>query len=82
MQLINRLVLQLVWQVVRMQLSHGRASKFACVSHCFASTGLHHDAAFLPVLYYPHIPSGVSSVFLHEPASSDAEPDDQAEDDE
>jgi hypothetical protein len=79
MQLINRLVLQLIWQIVRMQLSHGEDSRLARVSYCFAGTGLHHSAAFLCVLC-PDTPSGIPSIFLHEPTSSDPEPYYQAED--
>jgi hypothetical protein len=73
LQLVNGLALQLVRQIVPMQLSHGKESRLACVSHCFAGTKLHHGVAFLPAI----APLGSP----HEPASSDTEPDDQSEDD-
>ena len=80
LQLMNWLTLQLVRHIVPMQLSYRKESRLACVSHRFASTGLHHAAAFLSVLC-PLIPSGIPTIFLYEPASSYPEPDDQAEDD-
>jgi hypothetical protein len=80
LQLMNRFTLQLVWQIVPMQLSHGMESRLACASHRLASTGLRHSSAFLSVLS-PDVLTGASLTFPHKPASSDPEPDDQAEDD-
>ena len=76
LQFMNWLARQLVRQIVRMQLPHRREGWLASVSSRFSGTDLHRGAAFL----CPNIPSGVSSMFLHEPAFSDPEPDDQAED--
>jgi hypothetical protein len=73
---MNWLARQLVRQIVPMQLPHRREGWLASVSSRFSGTDLHRGATFL----CPNIPSGVSSIFLHEPASSDPEPDDQAED--
>jgi hypothetical protein len=78
---VNGFALQLVRQIVPMQLSHGKESRLACVSHCFAGTRLHRRVAFLPAIA-PDIPTGGAPLGSpHEPASSNPEPDYQAEDD-
>lgn len=77
LQLVNGLALQLVRHIVPMQLSHGKESRLARVPHRFASTGLHHVVA----LFSPNISSCALLTLPHEPASSDAEPDNQTEDD-
>ena len=80
LQLMNWLTLQLVRHIVAMQLSYRKESRLACVSHRFASTGLHHGVAFLSASP-PHVSSCAPLALPYEPASSDPEPDDQAEDD-